>query len=205
MTLDFDLLRAEIEAIARRYVKDDVILLLRNQYIIEMINAIEATLDGKNTRFKQEAYTRLRDLEVEASKGKDVYPYTRDVLRYLKHRGILIGIITRSCMDVLKEVFPDIRNYADCIVTRDDTQYVKPNPLHVLEALRSLRLEPDDVILVGDHPTDIMAGRALNISTAGVLTGRTAKDGFEKVGATFIFDDIRGVLTLEPLPWMPSR
>lgn len=196
LTLDFDFLRAEIEVIARQYVTDDVILSLRNQYIIEMINAIEAILDGKNTRFKQEACARLRDLEVEASKGKDVYPYTRDVLQRLKGQGISVGIITRSCIDVLRAVFPDINGYADSIVTREDTKYVKPNPLHVMEVLRSFRLEPDDVMLVGDHPTDIIAGRALSMRTVGVLTGRTTRDGFEKVQATFIFDDIRDILTL---------
>lgn len=197
LTLDFDLLRAEIEAIARCYVTDDVILSLKNQYILEMIDGIEMMLDGKNTRFKEEAYARLRDLEVEASKGKDVYPYTRDVLKRLKNRGISVGIITRSCMDVLRTVFPDIDSYTDSIVTREDTKYVKPNPLHVREVLRSLRLEPDDVIMVGDHPTDIIAGRALNMKTVGVLTGRTARDSFEKVQATFIFDDIRDILTLD--------
>jgi len=196
LTLNFDLLRAEMEAIARRYVTDDVILSFKNQYILEMINGIEATLDGKNTRFKEEAYTRLRDLEVEASKGKDVYPYARDVLQRLKDRGISVGIVTRSCIDALRTVFPDISKYADSVVTREDTKYVKPNPLHVAEVLRALRLEPDDVIMVGDHPTDVIAGRALNMRTVGVLTGRTTKDGFEKVQATFIFDDIRDILTI---------
>ncbi|OPY75639.1 MAG: Pyrophosphatase PpaX [Syntrophorhabdus sp. PtaU1.Bin058] len=195
LTLNFDLLRAEIEAIARRYVADDVILSLRDQYILEMINEIEATLDGKEGRFREEAYARLRELEVEASKGKDVYPYTREVLQGLKNRGISIGIITRNCIDALRTAFPDIGRYADSIVTREDTKYVKPNPIHVAEVLRVFRLEPYDVIMVGDHPTDIIAGRALNMRTVGVLTGRTTRDGFEKVQATFIFDDIRGILT----------
>lgn len=198
LTLNFDLLRAEVEAIARRYVTDDVILSLRDQYILEMINTIEATLDGKEGRFREETYKRLRELEVEASKGKDVYPYTREVLQHLKDRGIPIGIITRSCIDALRRVFPDIGRYADSIVTREDTKYVKPNPIHVAEVLRAFRLEPDDVIMVGDHPTDIIAGRALNMRTVGVLTGRTTRDGFEKVQATFIFDDIRDILTLDP-------
>lgn len=196
LTLDFNLLRAEVEAIARRYVADDVVLSLKHHYILEMVDEIEKVLDGKDARFRQEAYARLRDLEVEASKGKDVYRYTRDVLQRLKDRGISVGIITRSCMDALRTVFPDVDNYADSIVTREGTKYVKPNPLHVMEVLRSLRLEPDDVMLVGDHPTDIIAGRALGMKTAGVLAGRTTKDGFEKVQATFIFDDIRDILTL---------
>jgi len=196
LTLNFDFLRAEIEAIARRYVTDDVILSFRDQYILEMINGIEATLDGKEGRFREETYATLRELEVEASKGKDVYPYTREVLQHLKDRGISVGIVTRSCIDALRTVFPDIGRYADSIVTREDTKYVKPNPIHVAEVLRALRLEPDDVVMVGDHPTDIIAGRALNMRTVGVLTGRTTRDGFEEVQATFIFDDIRNILTI---------
>ena len=196
LTLDFDLLRAEIEAIALRYVTEDVILSLKNHYILEMIDEIERLLDGRNAPFRHEASTRLRDLEVEASKGKDVYPYTRDVLQRLKDRDISIGIITRSCIDVLRTVFPDIDNYTDSIVTREDTKYVKPNPLHVIEVLRSFRLEPDDVVMVGDHPTDIIAGKALGMRTVGVLTGRTTRGSFENVQATFIFNDIRDIFTL---------
>ncbi|MBP6940916.1 MAG: HAD family hydrolase [Syntrophorhabdaceae bacterium] len=196
LTLDFDLLRAEIEAIALRYVTEDVILSLKNHYILEMIDEIETLLDGRNTPFKHEASTRLRDLEVEASKGKDVYPYTRDVLQRLKDRDISIGIITRSCIDVLRTVFPDIDSYTDSIVTREDTKHVKPNPLHVIEVLRSFRLEPDDAVMVGDHPTDIIAGKALGMRTVGVLTGRTTRGSFENVQATFIFNDIRDIFTL---------
>ncbi|HNS13981.1 MAG TPA: HAD family hydrolase [Syntrophorhabdaceae bacterium] len=196
LTLDFDLLRAEIEAIALRYVTEDVILSLKNHYILEMIDEIERLLDGRNAPFRHEASTRLRDLEVEASKGKDVYPYTRDVLQRLKDRDISIGIITRSCIDVLRTVFPDIDSYTDSIVTREDTKYVKPNPLHVIEVLRSFRLEPDDVVMVGDHPTDIIAGKALGMRTVGVLTGRTTRGSFENVQATFIFNDIRDIFTL---------
>ncbi len=196
LTLDFDLLRAEIEAIALRYVTEDVILSLKNHYILEMIDEIERLLDGRNAPFRHEASTRLRDLEVEASKGKDVYPYTRDVLQRLKDRDISIGIITRSCIDVLRTVFPDIDSYTDSIVTREDTKYVKPNPLHVIEVLRRFRLEPDDVVMVGDHPTDIIAGKALGMRTVGVLTGRTTRGSFENVQATFIFNDIRDIFTL---------
>jgi len=196
LTLDFDLLRAEIEAIALRYVTEDVILSLKNHYILEMIDEIERLLDGRNAPFRHEASTRLRGLEVEASKGKDVYPYTRDVLQRLKDRDISIGIITRSCIDVLRTVFPDIDSYTDSIVTREDTKYVKPNPLHVIEVLRRFRLEPDDVVMVGDHPTDIIAGKALGMRTVGVLTGRTTRGSFENVQATFIFNDIRDIFTL---------
>jgi phosphoglycolate phosphatase len=136
---------------------------------------------------------RLRELEMEASRGKDVYSYTRDVLRRLREKGIKIGVITRSHVDVLKLVFPDIASYVETIVTRDEVREVKPHPNHGSEVLRLLGITPEEAILVGDHPTDVLAGRSVGMKTAGVLSGRTTREGFEEVGATYVLQDIREI------------
>lgn len=196
LTLDFGHLRREIEKVARRYVGDEEIRARHGQYIIEMIQGLEQRLGEKALEFSREAFDRLRDLELEASKGKDVYPYTRDVLRRLKDKGIKVGILTRSHRDILTHVFPDIDEYVQAIVTRHDVDHVKPHPDHVEETLRVLGVGPDEALLVGDHPTDILGGQAFGVKTVGVLAGRTARDDFEKVGATYILHDVRGILDL---------
>ena len=83
--------------------------------------------------------------------------------------------------------------FIDIAVTREDIREVKPNPAHVWEVLRLLDALPEEAIVVGDHPTDIQAGNALNMKTAGVLTGRTGEKAFRQARATFVFDDIRGI------------
>jgi phosphoglycolate phosphatase len=205
LTLDFQHLKVEIVKIARRYVTEETIKRFDGLYVIEIVYEIEKILGGKNTEFKFEAFERLKELELEASKGKDVYPYTRDVLRSLKDKGIKTGIITRNCIDVLKSVFPDIEEYVDGIVTRDNTKLVKPHPSHVVEILRILAIPPENAILVGDHPTDIMAGKTLKMDTVGVLTGRTTREAFEKAGATYILNDIRDILGLKAVIGNISR
>jgi phosphoglycolate phosphatase len=205
LTLDFQHLKVEIAKIARRYVTEETIKRFDGFYVIEMVYEIEKILGGKNTEFKFEAFERLKELELEASKGKDVYPYTRDALRSLKDKGMKTGIITRSCIDVLKNVFPDIEEYVDGIVTRDNTKLVKPHPSHVVEILRILAIPPENAILVGDHPTDIMAGKTLKMDTVGVLAGRTTREAFEKAGATYILNDIRDILGLKAVIGNISR
>lgn len=193
LTLDFGHLRTEIEKVARKYVGDEEIRAREGQYIIEMIQAVEQELGEKAGEFRREAFARLRELELEASEGKDVYPYTRDVLRSLRDKGVKVGIITRSHLDILTHVFPDIDEYVQAVVTRDDVDHVKPHPDHAEETLRALGLRPEEAILVGDHPTDILGGQAFGMKTAGVLAGRTARADFEKVGATYILQDVRGI------------
>lgn len=196
LTLDFGHLRTEIEKVVRQYIGDDEIKSQEGQYIIELIYWVEERLRGRADAFRREAFARLRELEMEASRGKDVYIYTRDILSQLRKKGIKIGVITRSHVDVLKLVFQDIENYVETIVTRDEVREVKPHPNHGTEVLRLLGIMPKEAIIVGDHPTDVLAGQAVGMKTAGVLSGRTTREGFEKVGATYILEDIRGILNI---------
>jgi len=193
LTLNFGHLRAEIEKVARKYVDDEDIKSQEGQYVIEMIYWVEGRLGEQAATFRHEAFARLRELEMEASSGKDVYPYTREVLRKLRKRGMRIGVITRSHVDVLFHVFQDIESYVDTIVTRDEVKEVKPHPNHGIEVLRLLGVDPEEAILVGDHPTDVIGGKVAGMKTAGVLSGRTTREAFEEVGATYILEDIRGI------------
>jgi phosphoglycolate phosphatase len=199
LTLNFDSLRAEIVKIAKEYINEKILEDMQDQYIIEMIYGIDKRLAGQrgSLEFKSRAFEMLRVLEVEAARGKDVFPYTRNVMKSLHNKSIKTGIITRSCIDALKAVFPDIYDYIDSVVTREGIEHVKPHPYHVVEALRILNVTPDETLTVGDHPTDVMAGRSAGTYTAGVLTGRTTREAFEKAGATYILNDIRDIIKLE--------
>jgi len=196
LTLDFSLLRAKAEETAREYVDESFLASQADQYILEMIHAVADTLAEEGLRFRQRAFQELSLLEVNAARGKSLYPYARDTLLRLRSKGVKVGIITRTCMEVLETVFPDLACHVDTVVTRDDTRLVKPNPEHVRLALEALQIAPGEAVLAGDHPTDIEAGRAFGTLTAGVLTGRTSRAQFVNAGADHIFDDIRGVVGL---------
>jgi phosphoglycolate phosphatase len=194
LTLDFGSLKDEIIKIALKYVPADIVRSSEDRFIIEMIYRIAKQMDAGGPEFQKEAFHRLKSLELEASKGKDVYPYTRGVLKGLQEKKIKAAIITRTCRDVLQQVFPDMNEYIHIAVTREDIREVKPDPAHVGEALRLLGVTAEEAMVVGDHPTDIQAGNALKVKTVGVLSGRTNEKAFQEAHATFIFDDIRGIM-----------
>ncbi len=196
LTLDFSHLRDEVAAIARHYVTDEAIRLLDGFYVIEMIYELERTLGPRGARFRDEAFDRLTALELESAGHKSVFPFTREVLGTLRARGIKTGIVTRSCHAVLTRVFPDAARYVDAVLAREDTRHPKPHPEHVREASRILRVPVEELLMVGDHPTDVISGREAGAQTAGVLSGRTTREAFEAVGALHILDDIRGVLQI---------
>ena len=196
LSLNFDHIREEIEAIAARYVSREEIRELHTLYTLELIYTIQARLKEKGSKFRSKAFEKLCALEVQAMQGTHPYPYTKDVLAALREKAMKLGIITRNCLQAVKTVFPDVERWVDTIVTRDDTDLVKPNPAHVEIALLGLRVQAHEAVLVGDHPTDIIAGKAAKMHTVGVLAGRTKKDTFGEAGADHIVADIRGVLDL---------
>lgn len=200
LTLDFSFLRARIEEIAREYVGQRIIDRQKDHYILEMIHAIEDEIEQGTPSFRDRAFGELDRLEIEACRNKELYPYTRDVFSYLKAHDVHLGIITRSSRKVIMTVFPDLDEYLNVVVTRDDTRYVKPDPQQLRMAVEALDVRPEDAMIVGDHPTDIAAGRALGTKTAGVLSGRCTRADFVNAGADHVLDDIRGTLTFADLP-----
>ena len=191
LTLDFSNMRSEVETLARRFVEEHVIKSLSHLYVIEFIYELEALLGESGRGLRRLAFDRMAELETETARGKELYPYAREVLRELRGKGLKIAIVTRNCLAALKNVFPDMDEYVDSVKTRDDVARVKPHPDHVAAVLAALNATPDEAVLVGDHPTDIAAGLAVGAQTVGVLTGRTQHADFEKAGAHHIANDIR--------------
>lgn len=194
MTLDFASMKNEVEKIMAKYVPESVIRDLDDLYILEMVYAAESRLGPAGPTLREEVFDKLRELEVEGADEKALYPYTRDVLSALRRKGLRIGLITRNCRAAVEKVFPDVGGYVDAIAAREDVTVVKPHPDHVTAMLALLgHVDPTKALVVGDHPTDIHAGKAAGTATAGVLTGRTEKAVLVETGATFIIEDIRDV------------
>ena len=193
LSINFSNLRTEVEVLAQRFVEEQVIQDLSHLYIIEMIYELEERLGQAGREFRRMAFEKLAELETETARGKELYPYVREVLRDLRGKGLKVAIVTRNCLGALKNVFPDIETYVDVVMTRDDVSRVKPHPEHVNAVLAALGVVPEETVLVGDHPTDIVAGLSIGTKTVGVLTGRSQEADLEKAGAHHIVNDIRDV------------
>ena len=117
-------------------------------------------------------------------------------LKSLREKGLKVGIVTRNCEEAVRKVFPHIKEYCDIFVSRDSIKKVKPHPEHLTWVMKALRVSGEEVVMVGDHPIDIQAGKRVGMRTVGVLTGRTKREEFEKAGADYILRDASEVCSL---------
>lgn len=112
----------------------------------------------------------------ESSHGMSVYDDARALLASLRYRGFRTGVVTNA-------VFPStlfepkvkelgLAGYLDSFVSSADVGLSKPNPGPYLRALAELRLDPQEVLFVGDTAaTDIAGARAAGMRA--VLLERT--------------------------------
>jgi phosphoglycolate phosphatase len=207
VTLDKQQAKESIIKIAGKYIDPDLAQRLEQLYVAETVYALEKHCGASAEVFRREAFQALADLEIAGSEGKHVFLYTKRVLAELRRRGMKLGILSRSCHAALTLAFPDVADYVDAVVTRDDARYVKPHPAHIARVLSLLDVHPSEAVYAGDQASDIETGKMANVITIGVLTGSETKETLEAAKAAYVIADIRRILKLplffltpKPLP-----
>ncbi len=119
------------------------------------------------------------ELEVERMKESFLFEGAREVLEYLKEKGVKLALVTRSSRKatLLALEKNDIAKYFDVVIAREDVkpEDLKPNPGQVQKALSDLNVPPEKAIVVGDHGYDVLAAKgagALSVLVKGHNSGR---------------------------------
>jgi pyrophosphatase PpaX len=110
----------------------------------------------------------------QVDKFKDevcLYDTVIETLKFLKERGIKIGIVTsrmkQSTIDALQNF--NIYSYFDVVVSADDTVNHKPHKEPLIKALNELNSNPGETYYVGDSKFDMEC--AINAKAIPVLVG----------------------------------
>jgi HAD superfamily hydrolase (TIGR01549 family) len=97
-----------------------------------------------------------------------IYPKTKEILLKLNNyrKGVITNTPKDSAIKVLKQF--DIHRHFELILTSNDVKMSKPNPEIVIKSCKLLKLEPREVILIGDTKSDVEAGRAAGCKVIGI-------------------------------------
>ena len=198
LEIDFDLMRREIVGLCSEFAVGNG---LSNRYVLEMLAEAERILSARNPEtsrlFTARAYAMIEAIELEAARRGSLFPETRSVLTGFKEAGLAMAVITRNFGRAVRTVFPDLDDFFPVFLPREAVSRVKPDPEHLLAALRALDVPPDSTLMVGDHPLDIETGRRAGTMTAGVASGRIGRRELAAAGADAAFDrlaDLAGFL-----------
>lgn len=99
-----------------------------------------------------------------------------ELLRFLAERGVKTAILTRNSRATLATVMHRHGIRVDAVVAREDAP-PKPSPEPVLLISRTLGVQPDRMLIVGDYLFDIQSGQ--NAGTRTALVRRDDLPHFE--------------------------
>ncbi len=139
------------------------------------------------------------------SARKDYYAYYKDnhsiaqlyegiksLIIDIKNADILLAIFTgkgrTSALITLNE--HGLTEYFDLIVSGDDVINHKPSPEGIIKFLNKNNLNPSDVLMIGDSPSDIIAAKEAGVKIASVVWDSYSEDEVRKLNGNNIFHTV---------------
>lgn len=152
------------ESVIRNHVSDG------SRALTQLCHAHEEMSDAvfENRRLELlDVYETLAGLEAK------VFPEMDQILRELDHQKIPWGIVTNKPRLYTELILERTELNLNCkvLVCADDLTKAKPDPEGIVKASHHLGLEPKEVLYVGDHERDVIAGQRAGCPTAVVTFG----------------------------------
>jgi phosphoglycolate phosphatase len=151
-------------------------------------------LRGRNPElaemFHASAHGVVIEEEVAAARNASPFPGVIELLGALREADKRIGIVTRNCRPAVEAILANHPIPHDVLLTRDDVSKVKPDPDHLLQAARRIGLSLERALMVGDHPMDVVAGKAAGARTVGILNVGRPADYFAEVEPTAVLSSV---------------
>lgn len=127
----------------------------------------------------------------------DFMPNGKLLLETLKQQGYQLGIVTtrlHSSVQHIMEVF-DMEKYFGVVVGQDDVTVGKPDPSGILLALKTLKVDNKNALMVGDSKTDIEAGKNAGIKTVGLLDRKEKIQSILDAKPDIVINDLMELVT----------
>lgn len=155
--------------------------------------------EGAYEDLRRAAFSILDYFELQGVASTSPFPGTREALQYLQSKGVRMAVLTNSGRKAASEALGRA-GLLDCfefVLTRDDTEAMKPRPEGLAQALSMLALPKEAVYYVGDSPFDIAAAKLAGLKVVSVATGSYSAERLLEDGADYVISSIpelRGVL-----------
>jgi HAD superfamily hydrolase (TIGR01549 family) len=148
---------------------------------------------------RSEAFSILDTLELEGAASATVFPDTTEVLRYFSTKGVRLGVLTNSGRRAASESLrkAGIGDYFEFVLTRDDTETMKPRPEGLIRAVTLLGVKPADAYYIGDSRYDVEAAKLAGVRSVAVATGNYSVASLKELEADFVItslSQLKGVL-----------
>lgn len=104
----------------------------------------------------------------------------------------LLAIVTSSpkrALEVLR--LHGLLDLFAVTITAESVSFRKPHPEPVEKALDDLGVRPEEALMIGDTPLDVLAAIGANVEAIGIATGTATADQLHQEGAKAVFTNLK--------------
>ncbi len=201
--LDYKSARAEVIQFLSNHGFPQSIFSL-NESVFEMLKKLEIYIQNHHisskdySKLKKDVLVILEKYETQSAKSTRLLPGIFETLQALKKMKIKLGICTVNSRKSTSQILSTflLKPFFKAVITRDSVPTVKPSPIHLETALKSLKAKPEETMVVGDSVWDIKAAKELNVYAVGVSTGVATPEELTRAGANCLISSPIDLLTL---------
>lgn len=164
-----------------------------------MKNLIKNLFPGKDESFILKALDVFLDAYArQYTNCTKPYDGIKELIDSLIEKGYKVGVNSNKNNDytlhLIKLHFPNMNvKYVTGVKPGDK---IKPDPTNVNEVIKKMELNNDEVLYVGDSPTDYQTSKNANLKFVGVGWGYRTKEQIQSAGADIVVDKADEILNL---------
>ncbi len=124
-----------------------------------------------------------------------LYEGVMEKLQQWKEQGYQTAIVTTKFHYRIDQILSKFQanHLIDRIIGAEDVKVEKPSPEGLLEVIRRLGLEKEEVLYVGDSFVDAQTAQNAGVCFVGVLTGTTTKEEFQQYHCRDIVENVKDI------------
>lgn len=144
-------------------------------------------------------YRRIFD-EIKTVYVPTLFPGVKETLEQLHRSGYVLSVAS-SRLSISLNAFLEQMGLAPLftlVLGADNVSAAKPDPAPVLQTMKELGFAPEETLVVGDMPVDILMGARAGAKTCGVTIGNSTRKDLLAAGADYVLDsfaDLLGILS----------
>ena len=150
---------------------DEDLALLEGMSYKETIETISKKYHKKlDIEDKDKIYSIKKEKLSEIVQYK-TYPEVPELLNFLKKKNIKLALVSGANKEFVKSIVNKFfKDYFDIIITGNDVKKGKPNPEPYLKAIKELKFDSENIIVIENAPLGIQSAIDAGIKTFALTT-----------------------------------
>jgi membrane protein len=124
------------------------------------------------------------------------FPRARDLLARAKQEGMIVALATSANAEELDHYVGllEADELIDATTSKGDVEATKPEPDIFAAAAEKTGAAPDEALVIGDTPYDVIAAKRAGIGAIGLLSGGFTEEELRTAGALAVYQDAADLL-----------